>query len=121
MEELKREVIPMMKKFVEVRSKYLHREGTNDYTKDKIIIEEIVDKTGQKVNPVWGKDWREVVRGIETREDSDCQYVRIYRQACPVRIRFQKYYEYASYDDSEHSCIDSCYYWVEYEAGGFKI
>ena len=118
MEEVKREINPIMNEFLEIRSEYLHREGTNDYTKDKIIIEEIVDKSGQKVSPVWEKDWKEAACGIESREDSDYQYVRIYRQACPVRIKFQKYYEYASYDDSEHSSIDRSYYWVQYEAGG---
>jgi hypothetical protein len=104
-------------KFIEVKSNYLHHEGTNDYNKDKLIIEDIVDKTGQKINPVWKKEWKEIAPGIETRGDSsdtDEQHVRIYRKACPVRIKFQQYHEYGTYDDHEHSSSDSRNYWVKY-------
>ena len=116
-EEVKQEVILMNNKFLEVMSQYLHREGTNDYTKEKLIIEEVRDKSGQKVNPIWEKDWKEAACGIETRMDSsDRQYVRIYRKACPVRIKFQKYHEYGTYDGYGNSCVDSYCYWVQYKA-----
>ncbi len=114
-EEGKEDVV-LINKFLEVMSQYLHREGTNDYTKERLIIEEVRDKSGQKINPVWEKEWKEVVCGIETRMDSsDQQYVRIYRQACPVRIKFQKHYEYGTYDGYGDSRIDSHYYWVRYK------
>ncbi len=127
-EEIRREIIPAMNKFVEARSSYLHHEGTNDYTKDKTIIEDIVDKFGKKVNPVWGKDWKEVVNGIEIREDSSGeQQVRIYRWACPARIKFQEYHEYGEYDscggydDYKDSPASSYYYWVQYESGRKRL
>lgn len=101
--------------FIVVKSQYLHREGTNDYTKDKLIIEDIVDKTGSKVKPVWGKDWEGVTCGIETRGDSDQRQVRIYRKASGARIKFQEYHEYGAYDDYRNSSVDSRYYWVQYE------
>jgi hypothetical protein len=101
--------------FIEVKSQYLHREGTNDYTKDKLIIEDIVDKAGNKIKPVWGKPWKEVACGIETRADSDEQQVRIYRSATGARIKFQEYHEYGAYDDCGHSSTVSRYYWVKYE------
>lgn len=122
-EELRRRVIPVHESFVEVNSTYLHFEGTNDYTKEKTIIEDIVDKFGKKINLVWEEEWKEVVPGIVTREDLRQQHVRIHQRACPVRIKFQNYHEYGEYDncggydDYKDSPVSSYYYWVQYESG----
>lgn len=125
-EDIRKEFIPALKYFIEVRSEYIHQEGTNDYTKYKLIVEEIVDKAGQKVDPVWEKKWTEISPGITTMEDEDIdQRVRVFQAACPVRIRFQEYHEYGEYDgsgggaynDPNFSPIQSRYYWVQYESG----
>lgn len=109
------EVIRISNNFAEARSHYWHSEGTNDYKNSAIHIEKIVDRKGQVVGAVWQDDWTEVSPGIETRKEKG-HHVRIHRHACPVRIQFQRWYEYVSYDDSAYSFSESANYWVRYEA-----
>jgi len=128
---MRKEFIPALNNFIELQSEYIHHEGTNDYTKEKIIIEEIVDKSGQKVDPVWERKWKEIFPGVATMEyeDIDQQRVRISQAACPVHIRFQEYHEYGEYDgsqygayeDSDFSPTQSRYYWVQYESGRKRL
>jgi|GEM_PF-2620213 len=118
-EKIEKEFVPMFYNFIEVRSSYIHYEGTNDYTKDKTTIEEIVDKNGQKVKPVWGRKWQEVSPGVKTIEDADGECMFIHGSACPVRVKFKDYHEYGEYDSSgggyverDFSPAQSSYYWV---------
>jgi len=127
-EKIEKEFVPMFYNFIEVRSSYIHYEGTNDYTKDKTTIEEIVDKNGQKVNPVWGRKWQEVSPGVKTIEDADGECMFIHGSACPVRVKFKDYHEYGEYDSSgggyverDFSPAQSSYYWVQYESGRKRL
>jgi hypothetical protein len=100
--------------FIEVKSLFWHREGSDDYTNDSTNIIKIVDRDGQELMPIWQDNWHEVAPGIRTRHRSHTNYVRVLATACPVRILFHSVNEYVSYSDREFNSHSASDYWCRY-------
>ena len=96
---------------------YSHgRSGTNDHSRSGLEVREIQGCDGNTHRPIWRKDWREVVPGVETRRDHRHGQVRIHRSACPVRILFHQWSEYGTHGRHRPASQSSKSYWVCYVA-----
>ncbi len=101
-----------------IRREFRGRGGSNDYTLEWTSVESIVDREGKVLAGVWGGDWTDIARGIETRQvRHKSPEVRIHRSACPVRMCMIDWYEYNSYTDPEHCSSSHRTYWLRVEAG----
>lgn len=79
-----------------------------------LCVEEIVDSSGQIIEPVWESDWTEIAPGIKTKLEA----VEIQRSACPVcvyfkRQRYGRVYKDKTYTEERYSTTD--YYRIEFE------
>jgi hypothetical protein len=91
-------------------------EGTNDYTRRGSAIRGIWDRSRRPVEPVWKSQWTEVAAGIRTRRIEYREFVRVDRQACPVRVRVDTWSESGSYDSWGPSSMSGGTYVVRFEA-----
>ena len=103
-------------KFVDVTGLYYGGRGSHDYSRKGIDIDTVIDSTGHEVKMVWKDQWNPVAPGIETGVVNGTRTVRIHREVCPVRVRFREYWEYVSYDYSEHNSNWETFYWLRYES-----
>ena len=101
---------------VEVTSHFFHRDGSDDYTNDRISIIEIENADAKPLQPVWTTHWTEIAPGIRTRCAGGTQRVRVSPAACPVGIRLQSTSEYVSYSDAEYCRQSSTEYWISCES-----
>ncbi len=80
------------------------------YSKDGWSIQEIYDRNGKLLEPVFKRSWTEIAPGIATRNPSRnkrwrndqevCkESIRIMPEACPVRVVFEHVSTYEDYDD----------------------
>jgi hypothetical protein len=109
-------LIQSVRRSVKVRSSRTHYEGNNDYSKYGETIDEIVDKAGLQLKPVWKNSWTNIANGLATRCGLNGQIVWIAKRACPVRIKWRHWSKYMSYTDAEHCSQREYYRWVSYEA-----
>lgn len=91
-------------------------EGSDDYSKDVMVIAEIVNRDGQRVEPHWGEGWTTVADGILTRAVAGAQQLRIFATACPVQVRVSSWHEYVSWSDRECCSSSSSQVVVTYVA-----
>jgi hypothetical protein len=110
----KPEVCRMTSEIVVVEPSTWGRRGTNDQSIERIEVHAIIDREGNHIEGVWGQEWAEAGKGVETRLDQGLRTVRIHRSACPVSIEMQHNHEYLCYDDSSLNSSGSTYYWVRY-------
>lgn len=97
---------------------YYAHSGSNDYSRDVTDVFQIVDSSGVAHGASGGSSWNEVCQGVEMRSEGLQVFMRITRSACPVRVRFRHWTEYASYDGRGHSEQSTRFYWVRYERRG---
>ncbi|MFQ4137356.1 hypothetical protein PGN35_013650 [Nodosilinea sp. PGN35] len=72
-----------------------------------LIVEKLVNRAGQTLTPVWGKDWSELEPGLRTKADA----IEIHPAACPVCIsfkqeRFGRIYNRRTYEDERYTVTD---------------
>jgi hypothetical protein len=82
-----------------------------------ITVEKIINRTGQPVKPVWGKDWTELEPGLRTKVDA----IEVHSVACPVCIsfkqeRFGRIYNRRTYEDDRYTVTDT--YEICYQSAG---
>ncbi|MFH2057640.1 MAG: hypothetical protein ABIJ59_01925 [Pseudomonadota bacterium] len=106
--------------FIDITGMYYGKNGSNDYSRRGIEIDTIIDNLGNAVKKIWEDEWTQIAPGIETATVKGVRTVRIYREACPVRVRFRHYSEYVSYDYHEHNSSWEQFYWVRYERSDKK-
>jgi hypothetical protein len=102
---------------IELESARYHRNGSNDYSNWGTTIVEVVDRNGVSHTLGSHQDWHELAPGITARADGRGVRVRIARAACPVRVRYQSFNEYVSWDNYEHNSYWTTNHWVRYLAG----
>lgn len=88
--------------FIDIHESAWHRNGTNDYSTHATNVLEIRDRHGAAYQPRWEPQTVQLCEGVETHADSRPRYVRIHREACPVRVKLLEWREYVSYDHMEH-------------------
>jgi len=115
-EKPREDVVKVSGEHAETSAHYWYRGGTNDYKKEGIEIEAVVDREGNEHEPRWGDETIELFPGVSTRKDRRGRHLRIERAACPVRVRQRHWYEYVSYDNYEHNSSFSHIFWTRYEA-----
>lgn len=116
MEDYPEHVKRVDSEFCETATYYFGRSGSNDFSKDVLEVEKIVDSSGESHRGTWTADWTEVCPGIQTRKKGSEGVLRIHRSACPVRVLFHKWSEHGSYDGHGPSGQKSERYWTRYEA-----
>jgi len=99
---------------IELCSSTRYRSGTNDYSSEKIRVIAVIDCKGIRHEGIWEQDWSTLSAGITTRQDNQGQQLRIKRSVCPVRVLYQEFREYVSYDFQSHCQQSTEHYWVKY-------
>jgi hypothetical protein len=100
---------------IEVTSRFVHQEGSDDYTNNRVTLLKVKRARGKPLKPVWSAQWSEIAPGIETRCADGVQRIRIAAASCPIRIKHRFSAEYVSYSDPEYCRESRSEYWISYE------
>jgi hypothetical protein len=98
-----------------------YREGSDDYTLEYQVIEQIIDAQHREYEGVfWAAEWTEICPGIATRsalvDGKSISQVQIAAAACPVYLGIRERALYGSRTDGHHRDLGSYTYWVGFTA-----